>query len=457
MKNKLSCEIVKDLFPSYIDHLTSKETTEAVEAHLSECESCRNIYREMTNAEPPIAEQPQVDYLKKVRNSRRRIRNIAIIAACGVLALGITALVIVGHSKKKAASDAQMITSLEQQTEADAETITALEQQTETDAQTISELTETAEELQKQIELPTVTYNPETKALVIIGTGRYDETVIPEEAEDAISLDVQDDEFHLTMDPTVRNNKDETLKDFIPGFLDRTEKSLQFLRGWFRENAGEYYDPARVEKMIDFYITEDSGYLCRNNRDRIKIYTSRLYWNRDTALVYAMMDCSFAWAQIGYMQNLAFATDPYNEWLLVMDDSAEGFASIPYYQAAVKAGLDPDHVTPEGYAIMTDTIALYAVKEDWIHTADGRTMEYLPVSKTAFFTVSPETFADKANNEMTGFMAGSFIHRLTDVYGLDAVNALVFGAKTFDEAFGVDFDTAFAAWQSWLVETYPME
>ena len=436
MKNKLSCEIVKDLLPSYIDQLTSKETSEAGAAHLSDCESCRAAYREMTNSEPPKDEQPEVDYLKKVRNSRRRIRNIAIIAASGVLVLGLVAVLIATQSKKKSEKDAQTITELEQQAEADAQTITELEQ---------------------QIELPTVTYDPETKALVIIGTGRYDEAVIPEEAEDAISLDVQDDEFHLTMDPTVRNNKDETLKDFIPGFLDRTEKSLQFLRGWFRENAGEYYDPARVEKMIDFYITEDSRYLCQNNRDRIKIYTSRLYWNRDTALVYAMMDCSFAWPQIGYMQNLAYATDPYNEWLLVMDDSAEEFASIPYYQAAVKAGLDPEHVTPEGYAIMTDTIALYAVKEDWIHSADGRSMEYLPVSKTAFFTVSPETFADKANHEMTGFMAGSFIHRLTDVYGLDAVNAFVFGAKTFDEAFGVDYETARDAWIAWLYETYPID
>lgn len=436
MKNKLSCEIVKDLLPSYIDQLTSKETSEAVAAHLSDCESCRAAYREMANSEPPKDEQSEVDYLKKVRNSRRRIRNIAIIAASGVLVLGLVAVLIATQSKKKSEKDAQTITELEQQAEADAQTITELEQ---------------------QIELPTVTYDPETKALVIIGTGRYDETVIPEEAEDAISLDVQDDEFHLTMDPTVRNNKDETLKDFIPGFLDRTEKSLQFLRGWFRENAGEYYDPARVEKMIDFYITEDSRYLCQNNRDRIKIYTSRLYWNRDTALVYAMMDCSFAWPQIGYMLNLAYATDPYNEWLLVMDDSAEEFASIPYYQAAVKAGLDPEHVTPEGYTIMTDTVALQSVREDWIHSADGRSMEYLPVSKTAFFTVSSEAFADKANNEMTGFMAGSFIHRLTDVYGSDAVNAFVFGAKTFDEAFGVDYKTARDAWIAWLYETYPID
>ena len=64
MKNKLDCEIVKDLLPSYIDKLTSEKTTEAVTEHLGECENCRVIYREMTNTEPPMAEQPQIDYLK---------------------------------------------------------------------------------------------------------------------------------------------------------------------------------------------------------------------------------------------------------------------------------------------------------------------------------------------------------------------------------------------------------
>jgi len=457
MKNNLDCEIVKDLLPSYIDHLTSEKTTGEITEHLSECEACRAIYRDMTNSEPPMAEQPEVDYLKKVRNSRRRIRNIAIIAACGLLAAGVAAFAIAKNAKKKSAEDAQTISKLEEQSETDAQTISALEEQTEADAQTITELTETAEALQEQIDLPTVIYDPETKALVITGTGRYDEIVIPGEAEEAISLDVQDDEFHMTMDLTVRYNKDEALKDFIPAFLDRTEKSLHFLRAWFRENSAEYYDPAKVEKMIDFYITEDSGYLCRNNRDRIKIYTSRLYWNRDIALVYAMMNCTFEWEQIGYMQNLAYATDPYNEWLPVMEDAAEEFAEIPYYRAAVKAGLDPAHVTPEGYAIQTDTIALQSIQEDWIHTADGNTMEYRPVSETAFFTVSYETFTNNANKEMTAFMAGSFIHRLTVLYGLDAVNAFVFREKTFDEAFGVDFETARDAWIAWLNETYVIE
>ena len=444
MKSKLSCEIVKDLLPSYIDHLTSEQTTEEVTEHLSECEACRAVYRDMTNSEPPMVEQPEVDYLKKVRNSRRRIRNIAIIAACGVLALGIAAFAIAKHAQKKSAEDAQ--------------TISALEEQSESDAQTITELTEVTEALQEQIDLPTVLYDAETRALVITGTDRYDEMVIPDEAEEAVSLDVQDDEFHLTMDLTVRYNKDEPLKDFVPGFIDRTEKSLQFLRTWFRENAAEYYDPAASEKMIEFSVTESTNFIAQNNRDRIKIKTSGLYWNRDTALVYAMMNCRYyEWEQIGYLQNLAYAIDPYNEWLPVMEDAAETFAEIPYYRAAVKAGLDPTHVTPEGYAIQTDTIALQSIQEDWIHTANGNTFEYLPVNKTAFFTVSPATVTNKVNGEMTPFMAGSFIHRLTDVYGLDAVNAFVFGGKTFDEAFGVDYETAREAWVAWLYETYPID
>ena len=448
---KLDCEIVRDLLPSYIDRLTSDKTTEAVTAHLNECEACRAAYREMTNSEPPIVEQPEIDYLKKVNHSRRRIRNIAIAAACGVLALGLIALLIATQSKKQSQADAETISAL-------SETNEALEKQTEEDAQTITELSEVAEALQEQIDLPTVIYDAETRALVITGTDRYDEIVIPDEAENAISLDVQDDEFHLTMDLTVRYDTDEPLKTFVPGFLDRTEKSLQFLRAWFRENAAEYYDPSASEKMVEFSITESNSFVSQNNRDRIKINTSRLYWNRDTALVYAMMNCRYCeWEQMGYLQNLAYSVNPYNEWLLVMDDSTEEFGSIPYYQAAVKAGLDPEHMTPEGYAILTDTIALYSIKEDWIHTANGSTFEYLPVSRTVFFTISPETVTNPVNGELTPFMAGSFIRRLTDVYGLDAVNAFVFGGKTFDEAFGVDYETARDAWIAWLYEIYPMD
>lgn len=44
---KLSCNVVKDLLPSYIDELCSDESRELVEAHLNECSECRNCCNNM--------------------------------------------------------------------------------------------------------------------------------------------------------------------------------------------------------------------------------------------------------------------------------------------------------------------------------------------------------------------------------------------------------------------------
>ena len=47
MKNDLTCEVVQDLLPSYVDGLTSDVSNQAVEQHMKTCESCRKLYSEM--------------------------------------------------------------------------------------------------------------------------------------------------------------------------------------------------------------------------------------------------------------------------------------------------------------------------------------------------------------------------------------------------------------------------
>ena len=47
MKNDLTCEIVRDLLPSYVDGLTNDVSNQAVEQHMKICENCRKIYHEM--------------------------------------------------------------------------------------------------------------------------------------------------------------------------------------------------------------------------------------------------------------------------------------------------------------------------------------------------------------------------------------------------------------------------
>ena len=80
MKNipELSCAIVEDLLPTYVERLTSEETNMAVEAHLASCPACAAKRTAMGAKETEAAGQNaeetarEVDYLKKVRRRNRR-------------------------------------------------------------------------------------------------------------------------------------------------------------------------------------------------------------------------------------------------------------------------------------------------------------------------------------------------------------------------------------------------
>ena len=56
MKNE--CYIVRDLLPSYIDHLCSEESSRFVEQHIATCEQCAQIVKQM-RVEFDIQEQSE--------------------------------------------------------------------------------------------------------------------------------------------------------------------------------------------------------------------------------------------------------------------------------------------------------------------------------------------------------------------------------------------------------------
>ena len=100
MKNDLTCEVVQDLLPSYVDGLTSDVSNQAVEQHLKTCENCRNLYSEMR--EPMNGEDvsdindgqkadprklSEIDYLKKIRK-KNRMRILAAVLIV-VIAVGV--------------------------------------------------------------------------------------------------------------------------------------------------------------------------------------------------------------------------------------------------------------------------------------------------------------------------------------------------------------------------------
>jgi hypothetical protein len=89
MKNDLTCAVVRDLLPSYIDKLTSEETNKAVEQHLEGCEDCRRVLAAMQGEGGPAAdankaEPKEIDYLKKVRTGTWKRVVAGIVAAAFV-------------------------------------------------------------------------------------------------------------------------------------------------------------------------------------------------------------------------------------------------------------------------------------------------------------------------------------------------------------------------------------
>lgn len=73
--NKLPCEVVQDLLPSYIDELTSEVTKNLVEEHVTECEDCQKVLSSMQNPEvEPVDEKnkAEIDFLRKTRKKNRK-------------------------------------------------------------------------------------------------------------------------------------------------------------------------------------------------------------------------------------------------------------------------------------------------------------------------------------------------------------------------------------------------
>ncbi|MGI6684106.1 MAG: zf-HC2 domain-containing protein [Bacillota bacterium] len=72
MKKELTCGIVQDLLPNYIEKLTSDETNHAVEEHLDICHDCKNVYEQMVADIGNTEKVPVIElkFLKKVKRAR---------------------------------------------------------------------------------------------------------------------------------------------------------------------------------------------------------------------------------------------------------------------------------------------------------------------------------------------------------------------------------------------------
>ena len=93
MKNDLTCGVVRDLLPSYVENLLGEEAKEAVDRHLETCPECRERKEAMAAPAEEAAEpEKEVDYLKRVKKGT--VKKIVLAVVC-------TALVLLGGAALK--------------------------------------------------------------------------------------------------------------------------------------------------------------------------------------------------------------------------------------------------------------------------------------------------------------------------------------------------------------------
>lgn len=99
---KITCDIINDILPLYVDDVVSMDTRTMVEEHLAECENCKKEAEAMSKAiKIPIhktVEKEQAEVLnnlkKTFKNKKIRISIISVLATAGVLAGAYSALML---------------------------------------------------------------------------------------------------------------------------------------------------------------------------------------------------------------------------------------------------------------------------------------------------------------------------------------------------------------------------
>lgn len=316
-------------------------------------------------------------------------------------------------------------------------------------------------------ELPlSSTYNSATKELRISGSSGYSKLDIPVGAANATSLLVQDDDFTMDADlfvPTVYHGGLSDIK--LIDMIDRTDKSLGFIRGCLSANAPSVY-PAEIAALpviFDFGHSQfgwwvEDGHVYLGGGDglyvkELKLSLSSIFTERERLYIISLINSdSVGWEQMGFAEYLGTCICPYGEMVQLTPLITQ---EEPYYEAAVNAGYDDNAKTPESMRILYDVMSRACFElglDGW-----SSPMISKPVS---FFTSSYYTrkYADKVNSgdqDLSLVMAASFIGWLDDKYGFDALSRFCFGQASFDEAFGTDYQSALDAWTAHIIETYP--
>ena len=295
---------------------------------------------------------------------------------------------------------------------------------------------------------PSIEYDAKEQRIYVTGTNDYAAISFPDEIKDARSVDVEGDgfKFHAYLVLLRQLGVDEQTE--LPGLIDRTAKSISFIRQYLRENAGAAYPSELAELPV--VIRLDNSYDYQTDEDKITLKYNEIGTHREFLYLLALMNCkAVGWEHLGYAWYVGTCIDPYTEvidqWPLIPE--------LPYYSLCIAAGADPANMTAADYRTVYDACARVCFEKGLTHW--GSYCESLPVTKEPDFT----RFKDKESGDtlLTAFTAASFLAWLEDTYGFEQISLFCFGQKTFEEAFGKNFSVAYKEWRTWITENYPAD
>ena len=302
-------------------------------------------------------------------------------------------------------------------------------------------------------ELPQVSFDKDTKTLRIVGTGNYDRVDLSR-LPDAETLIVEDDDFSYTILPALLYGDDSSIKDdvagYLPGYLDRVDKSLATIRQFVADTAPNEDVIAQTQKPVKLELKRFKSESYGNSENQIELDLGSGYRWHGPFYTMALMDPESAeWQHIGYAYWVGLCLDPY--------------CSI-YTKTGSVVPPDPDYAYNADYYRLGGTEdwrdlnnqRLLADANSWYNLVYGTTWGGLEaergcVSNSQWFNSKNRT---KEGNKRPLTEAVSLLNYLAEQYGADKVTAYCFDTCSFEEAFGMDYATARAAWEQSLMERF---
>ena len=312
-----------------------------------------------------------------------------------------------------------------------------------------SGITQTTEPLPED-ELPVVSFEEDTKTLRVVGTGHYDRIDLSRLPE-AANMIVEDDDFEYRILPTILWSSDSPIEDpvsYLPGYLDEVDKSLATIRQYVADNAPNEDVLAQTQKRVKLTLTSfgsiniNSSYTISLNLNGAFHWVGNLYaigLNPDWNTKEWRVDAFGAWAD--------YCRNPYCPTFLDYPELNPDGVDIFYYPYYQRAGGTGYLRSVNDRILLNDVIS-------WCNLVFGRDWGG-NVDETGRMSESnPALDASKEENQLSLMESMSLLNYLAGQHGDAKLVAYCFGACSFEEAFGMDFASARAAWEQSLLDRF---